>query len=117
MMTPGGWRPRKYEMIWIFVAAAVIGLFAGCVFRAGALLILSGLAAMAIFGFLAVEGYSILAALGIAFGGMATLQLGFLIGVWLSSECTARCWSGRLNRKDCNIVFWAISYVARATIT
>jgi len=55
--------------------------------------------------------------LGIAFGGMATLQLGFLIGVWLSSECAARCWSGRLNRKDCNIVFWAISYIARATIT
>lgn len=99
-------------MIWMFIAAIVVGMLGGLALRAPAVVVLSGILGVAAFGYIAISGYSILGAVVIAFGLAAAVQLGFFAGVLLSAIFPERWWTRIFCRKRCGAAVYIFAYVS-----
>jgi hypothetical protein len=72
-----GWRIG----VWAFAFAGLAGFFAGLLYRAGAVIVLSFAAVIAALVFSIGNGWSIFSVLLAAVGFLIALQLGYLLGV------------------------------------
>jgi hypothetical protein len=97
-------------MIWMFIAAIVVGVLTGLALRAAAVVILTGILALASFAYLAFSGYSILGAAVIAFGLLAAVQLSYFAGLLLSAVLPEKWRTKTFCRRHCGAAVYSLAY-------
>ena len=95
-------------MIWILMAASILGVWFSFVFRIAAVVIISGLTALAAFGYLVISGEHWLSAAFFSFLLLAVMQFSYVVGLGLGSLLSRDGHSRGSRRQHRNCVFLLI---------